>query len=193
MTDKGFLEPYIESFFKNGVSIGELQIGTKHKEQMEAIIGAWEYYKNNPWVTDLRPYFRQRGCPTSQIAKNIQYVEYIKNTYRFTTRVEAQNMVDYAVRTALQQASAAGDRQDMLKAAAILTKAHQLDKPEVDKERAKLASLPIVFTPYVEDIDPERVTIEDKKMYDIMRHFGALPDKMEEKIKEKTEAMKDSE
>lgn len=190
--ESSFLIPYFESFFKNGLSVQELNIGEKHKRQMEVVLAAWEYYKQNPWVTDFRQFFRQQGCPTKQISQNIQYLEHLKINFRFTSRAEAQNMVDYAARTALQQASAAGDRQDMLKAAAILTKAHQLDKPEVDKEKAKLVALPVVFTPYVEDIDPERVTIEDKKMYDIMRQFGALPDKMEAKIREKNEALQES-
>lgn len=191
MEPSQFLIPYIDSFFRNGVCIAELGIGDRHKHQMEVVIGAWEYYKNNPWTTDLRPYFRQRGCPAKQIQQNIQYIEHIKNNYRFTTRAEAQNMVDYAARTALQQAAAAGDRQDMIKAAALLTKAHQLDKPEADKTKVSLANLPLVFTVDVKDIDPERINIEDDEMYKIMQKYGALPDKIEQKILDKAEEMKE--
>jgi len=189
--NKDFLVPFFDSYFVNGICVKELEIGAKHKQQMEVVLRAWEYYKSNPWVTDMRKYFKQMGCPVSQVSQNLMYFEHIKNNYRLTTRAEAQNMVDYAARTALQQAAAAGDRQDLIKAANTLIKAHQLDKPAPLNDMSRnVAALDVVLTPYVEEIDSERKTVEDKTMLDILNQYGGSEDKTASKIARKVEDMK---
>ena len=185
------IKPYIDTYFRNGIDVNEMSACDTAKQHLRNVLRAWRYLKANPWATndDMRQFFHYAGVATKYISDYIQSLEYIKNTYSATTRAEAQMMADYAARTALKQAAEAGDRQDLIKAGNLLTKIHQLDKPEADKERARLTALPVVFTPYVEDIDAERKTIDDTRLLSIMHRFGVDLDSMEEKIREKRESM----
>lgn len=186
------LKSYIDLYFQHGVDIECMSATIPQKRHLHDVIDrGWKYLSANPWATndDMRKFFKYCNVPAKLISEYLQCIDYIKLNYSATSRVDAQMMADYAARTALKQAAEAGDRQDLIRAGNLLTKLHQLDKPESDKEKARLTALPIVFTPYVEDIDTERKTISDSKLLSIMHRFGVQPDAMEEKIREKRENM----
>lgn len=186
------LIPYLDSYYKNGLAVEDLDLSDQRKKILKMIINAFEFYQQNPWFTDTRKFFKECGLSRTMACCYAKYVEYLKNSYSTLTTAEAKNMVDYAAKTAMRSAAAAGDRHGMIKAADLLVKAHQLDKPEAEHDGKQARPLDIIFTPRVESIDPERHTIEDKQMRAILSKYGGVEDKTEIAIEEKLTKMLDN-
>ena len=97
----------------------------------------------------------------------------------------ALDLVNWTAKKNIRDSAAVNDRAGMDRAAALLIRANQLDKPAPEDAERSAPPLPTVFTPMVEHIDPDRQTMDDKKLIEIMGEFGAMRDAQELSIERK--------
>jgi hypothetical protein len=100
--------------------------------------------------------------------------------------------VDWAAQKVLRDAAAVNDRKGMLDAAKVIGKYNQLDKPAPEQEDKQIRPHDIVYTPYVEVIDPDRHTVKDMELLKIMKQWDAKIDDQEQRIAQKVEALHQS-
>lgn len=184
------LIPYVDSYFRNGICLEDLSLNESERQQMKIVLKAFDIYKTTPWFDNFRKFFVECGCSQRMVRINLMLLNYIKENYSGTTRCDARNMFDFAVKTALQSAASAGDRAALIRAGQLMMKGYKLDQPDPEDDEARRVSrLDFVFTPKVEAVDPERKTVDDKSMRAILKKYGGVQDKMQESIDEKVERL----
>lgn len=190
MKDSDYI-PLIRSHYINNIPPAELTSNATMQSLLADIFRAAEAYKLNPFL-DLMWYCQKKLQRSYGTARQIRhYVEYIDTNFSTPTRKELQNKALFLADSVAQQALAAGDRQDQIKAAALYVKIGQLDKPEQEHTDPRvLAPTDIVYTPYIEDVSTEHHTIEDEELRRILLEEGGITDAMEDKIHEKVELLR---
>lgn len=190
MKDSDYI-PLIRSHYINNIPPAELTSNALMQSLLADIFRAAEAYKLNPFL-DLMWYCQKKLQRSYGTARQIRhYVEYIDTNFSTPTRKELQNKALFLADSVAQQALAAGDRQDQIKAAALYVKIGQLDKPEQEHTDPRvLAPTDIVYTPYIEDVSTEHHTIEDEELRRILLEEGGITDAMEDKIHEKVELLR---
>lgn len=190
MKDSDYI-PLLRSHYINNIPPAELTSNALMQSLLADIFRAAEAYKLNPFL-DLMWYCQKKLQRSYGTARQIRhYVEYIDTNFSTPTRKELQNKALFLADSVAQQALAAGDRQDQIKAAALYVKIGQLDKPEQEHTDPRvLAPTDIVYTPYIEDVSTEHHTIEDEELRRILLEEGGITDAMEDKIHEKVELLR---
>lgn len=189
MKDSDYI-PLIRSHYINNIPPAELTSNATMQSLLADIFRAAEAYKLNPFL-DLMWYCQKKLQRSYGTARQIRhYVEYIDTNFSTPTRKELQNKALFLADSVAQQALAAGDRQDQIKAAALYVKIGQLDKPEQESDKRQVfAPTDIVFTPHIEDTGTDLRTIEDEELKRILREEGGIIDAMEENIDKKVEIL----
>lgn len=187
------LTPLIQSHFLNGIPPKELTDSVSVQRRLADLFSLFEMYHENPCMDVTKALkFKFHHTPR-EIVEDLVYFEMMRSSFSRMTRQKAQDLVNWSAEKVMRDAAAVNDRKGMLDAAKVLVKANQLDKPAPDSDDAKnMRQLDIVFTPYVEVIDPDRKTIEDKKLLKIMKQYDAHIDTQEEKIEEKLQEIEKS-
>ena len=184
------LTPLIQSHFLNGVPAMELTEYKNEQKRLNDLFQLYDMYCSNPLMDveqALRWHFKHSP---QQIVEDMVYFKFIRSNFSRMTRQKAQDIVNWTAEKVIRDAAAVNDRKGMLDGAKVLGKYMQLDKPEPEKEDKVIRPLEVVYTPYVEILDPDRKTIEDKKLLGIMKDFDAHIDVQEERIAEKLEELK---
>lgn len=190
------LSSAIISYFKNGIPISDLHISSPQKKQLDILIKAWDFYQQNPWSTpaQMRAFFKSLGRSATQISSSqngdLAYFQYIKENFSPYTKQDLTQVATFGAMQAMKQASMAGDRQDQLKAAALLDRIASRIPDASDDPMKNMTPTDIVFTPFIEDISPEYQTIEDTKLLEILRKEGGITDAMEDKIRDKVSILR---
>lgn len=184
------LTPLIQSHFINGVPTTELTDKAKEQKRLNDLFVLFDMYHENPCM-DLQKALKYKFKHSpKEIQEDLGYFEMMRTRFTRTTRQHALDMVNWAARKNLMDAAAVNDRNGMDKAARLIIKVNQLDRPEAEVQDTQLKPLQIVYTPYIEVIDPDRHTIKDKQLKELMRKYNAHIDTREELIDEKLEQMK---
>lgn len=186
------LTKFIDSHFLNGIPATELTTSERARKRLNDLFSLYDMYNENPCMDVAQCLkWKFKHSPT-MIAEDMVYFEYIRSRYVRMTRQRAKDLVNWASEKVMRDAAAVNDRKGMLDAAKVLTRANQLDKPEPEVEDKRILPQPMVYTPFVEVLDPDRQTIKDKKLLSIMREWNAHIDEHDEKIQQKVEAMRSS-
>lgn len=184
------LTPLIQSHFLNGIPATELTEYKNEQKRLNDLFKLFDMYNENPCM-DVASALRWKFHHSpKQITEDMVYFKFIQTNFCRMTRQKAQDIVNWTAEKVIRDAAAVNDRKGMLDGAKVLGKYMQLDKPEPEKDDKVIRPLEVVYTPYVEILDPDRQTIEDKKLLGIMKEFDAHIDVQEERIAEKLEELK---
>lgn len=180
------LTTLIQSHFLNGIPPTELSKSKSEQKRLADLFALFEMYHENPCIDVPKLLkFKFHHSP-SQITEDLIYFELMRSSFSRMNRQKAQDLVNWSAEKVMRDAAAVNDRKGMLDAAKVLVKANQLDKPAPDTDDAKnMRKFDVVFTPFVEVIDPDRKTIADKQLQKIMKQYDAHIDTQEEQIEEK--------
>ena len=184
------LTPLIQSHYLNGIPAVELTEYKNEQKRLNDLFSLYDMYSENPCMDVVQALKWKFHHSPKQITEDMVYFEFIRTNFCRMTRQKALDMVNWSAEKVMRDAAAVNDRKGMLDAAKVLTRANQLEKPEPDKEDKVIRPLEVVYTPYVEVLDPDRKTIEDKQLLSIMKEFNAHIDAQEERIAEKLEELK---
>ena len=184
------LTPLIQSHFLNGVPATELTDMKNAQKRLNDLFQVFDMYNENPLMDVPQALKWKFHHSPKQITEDMVYFEYIRSNFCRMTRQKAQDIVNWTAEKVIRDSAAVNDRKGMLDGAKVLGKYTQLDKPEPDKEDKVIRPLEVVYTPYVEVLDPDRNTIEDKLLLSIMKEFNAHIDAQEKRIAEKLEELK---
>jgi hypothetical protein len=184
------LTPLIQSHYLNGVPTNELTDKVREQKRLNDLFSLFDMYHENPCM-DIRAAlkYRFRHNP-AEIAEDMTYFEMMRTRFTRMTRQQALDMVNWAAQRNMMDAAAVNDRNGIDKAARLLIKANQLDKPAVETQETQIKPMQVIYTPYIEVVDPDRHTIKDKQLKKIMQQYDADMDEREIMIDEKLEAMK---
>ena len=180
------LAPLIKSHFLNGIPPTELSDCKSEQKRLADLFALYEMYHENPCIDVAKLLkFKFHHSPR-QITEDLIYFDMMCSSFSRMNRQKAQDLVNWSAEKVMRDAAAVNDRKGMLDAAKVLVKANQLDKPAPDTDDAKnMRKFDVVFTPFVEVIDPDRKTIADKQLQKIMKQYDAHIDTQEEQIEEK--------
>lgn len=187
------LTPYIHSHYLNGIPSSEMTQSPQIRRRLDDLFKLYDMYIENPLMNIkqcLKWHFKHDD---RMIKEDEVYFDYIRTNFQRMTRQKAIDLVNWSAEKVMRDAAATNDKKGMLDASKVLIKVNQLDKPEPEVEDKSLRPQSWVYTPYVEVLDPDRKTIKDKGLLQIMKQYDAHIDKREEMILEKVEAMKNSE
>lgn len=186
------LTPLIQSHFINGIPAQELTDNKNEQKRLNDLFVLYDAYCENPCI-DESSYLKYK-CHHSpkQIKEDLVYFEFIRTTFTRMTRQKAQDLVDWAAEKVLRDSAAVNDRKGMLDAAKVLGKYNQLDKPAPEQEDKRFRPHDLVYTPYIEVVDPDRHTVKDKELLKIMKQWDARLDDQEQRIAEKVAVLHES-
>lgn len=186
------LTKLIHSHFTNGIPAQELTDNRNEQKRLNDLFLLYDAYCENPCM-DAASFLKYK-CHHSpkQIIEDLVYFEFIRTSFTRMTRQKAQDLVDWAAQKVLRDAAAVNDRKGMLDAAKVIGKYNQLDKPAPEQEDKQIRPHDIVYTPYVEVIDPDRHTVKDMELLKIMKQWDAKIDDQEQRIAQKVEALHQS-
>lgn len=176
------LTKLIHSHFTNGIPAQELTDNRNEQKRLNDLFLLYDAYCENPCMNVAS--FLKYKCHHSpkQIIEDLVYFEFIRSTFTRMTRQKAQDLVDWAAQKVLRDAAAVNDRKGMLDAAKVIGKYNQLDKPAPEQEDKSFRPHEIVYTPFIEVADPDRHTIKDKELLQIMHQWDARIDDQEQRI-----------
>lgn len=179
------LTPYIHTHFLHGVPASELSDLANVQRRLNHLFVVFDMYHENPCI-DVAAVFKYKFRHNQrEIMEDMRYFHMMINTFTRTTRQMALDLVNWTAKKNIRDSAAVNDRAGMDRAAALLIRANQLDKPAPEDAERSAPPLPTVFTPMVEHIDPDRQTMDDKKLIEIMGEFGAMRDAQELSIERK--------
>lgn len=184
------LIPLIQSHFLNGIPATELTEYKNEQKRLNDLFLLFDMYNENPCMDVEQALKWKFHHSPKQITKDMVYFEFIRTNFTRTTRQKVKDITNWTFEKAIRDSWAVNDRKGAVDAAKSFAKYNQLDKPESEVEERQFKPLDRIFTPYVEVLDPDRQTIEDKKLLGIMDEFGAHIDDREKKIAEKLEELK---
>lgn len=184
------LTPFIYSHYINGIPAKELVDSLNAQNRLNDLFSLYDMYSENPCMDVVQCLKCKFKHSTSQIAEDLVYFEYIRTNFTRMTKQRARDLVNWGAEKVMRDAAAVNDRKGIIDAAKVLATANQLDKPEQDSIDKSIRPLEYVYTPYVEHIDSDRKTIDDKKLLQAMRKYDAHIDVQEERILAKVEKMK---
>lgn len=171
--------------FEKGVPISDLQLRNDQKRRLARVDHVYWQWLKNPFSVDYRALFRQLvkgkfsdpASETHAAQKDIQLFEYIKDTVSPLSRNEARLKVKFAAEKAIQIGNETDNVQALTKGGDLLYKVAGLDKPEDNStDINKVSFLPSVVVTNVQEVDKDRVNIDDEESKRIAAKYGAYVD-----------------
>ena len=181
--------PQITQYFTNGIPPADMKMRPEQRRQLQVLISAYEFYKQNPWQTNMRPVFKRLGRTPDQIPQDLAYFNYIKDHFVEYSKSDLQRMATFGAVSALQDAASLGDPDKKIKAAALIDRIASRIPDAVDQAKDFVSPTDIVYTPYIEDVNPDYHTVEDEEVLKILREEGGIVDTVEQKILDQTQSL----
>lgn len=183
----------IEAYYTKGIPPHELTDNIREQRRLRDLFNLFEMYRQNPCINLTHCLLHKFHHGLRLIPEDLAYFEYIRTTFAPISRRQKQDIVNFAVESALQDAIQVGDRGDMLKAASLIIKVNQLDKPQQEESVVKnTATLPIFLVASPKTVTQDAIEYTDDELERQIKLFGAHQNQYKQRIAEKRREMDDA-